>query len=179
MSKQVKQMQMDALAKDFAGVKDMVLLSSLGVDVLTENAMRLALRKKNIRLQMVKNSLARRVFTTAGLNFSEETWVGSTVVAWGGDSVKGLSREIETYLKNDKLKGRLRVKTAVAEGAFVPFEQALKMPTRLEAIGEIVGAMMNAGGAIAGCLTGAASQLASQIQTISEKAPEGEPAATA
>src|SRR5437870_1836897 len=110
MSKQVKQMQMDVLKREFQDVRDMVFLSSKGVDAITENTMRLTLRKKNIRLQMVKNSLMRRVFTGMGVTVPEDVWAGTTVVAWGGESVKHLSKSIETELGNPKLKDRLKVK---------------------------------------------------------------------
>jgi hypothetical protein len=45
MSKQVKQMQMDLLAKTFAGVRDMVVFSATVIDSTTENQIRLGLRK--------------------------------------------------------------------------------------------------------------------------------------
>src|SRR4051812_31491174 len=102
MSKQIKQMQMDVLAGQFKDVREMVLFSAQGLDAITENNMRLDPRKKNIRLQMVKNSLLRRVFGAMGLEMPEAAWAGPTIVAWGGDNIKGLSKEVETYVKNDK-----------------------------------------------------------------------------
>jgi hypothetical protein len=46
------------------------------------------------------------------------------------------------------------------------------MPTRLEAIGEVVGMILGPGSAIAGCLQGPGGQIASQIETKSkEEAP--------
>ena len=96
MSKQVKQMQMDVLAKTFRGVKDMVFLTAQGVDSITDNKIRLGLRKKNISLMMVKNSLLRRVFE-GKIDPGEVAYVGSTLIAWGGDSIKELSeRPIKT-----------------------------------------------------------------------------------
>jgi len=180
MSKQVKQMQMDVLAKTFREVKDMVLLSTTGIDSISDNKVRLGLRKKNITMMMVKNSLLRRVFTDLGVKPADETWAGPTVVAWGAESVKDLSREVEAaLLKDPKFKDKVKVKAAMAEGQPISFAQALKMPTRKEAIGEIVAALLGPAGSIAGCLTGPAAQVASQIQTISEKKPEGEPAPAA
>lgn len=169
MSKQVKQMQMDVLKNQFQDVRDLVFLSANGIDAISENTMRLTLRKKNIRLQMVKNSLMRRVLSDAGLNVPEDVWAGTTVVAWGGDSVKGLSKEIESQLKLDKIKDKLKVKTVIADGANTTFEMALKMPTRLEAIGEIVAMAMGPASQIAGCLVGPGGAVASQVATISEK----------
>src|SRR4029077_11746813 len=94
MSKVIKQMQMNSLKDSFKGVRDLVLLNVVGLGAIPENKMRLDLRKKGIRLQMVKNSLAKKVFGEMGLSFKSE-WTGSTTVAWGGPSVAELSKEIE------------------------------------------------------------------------------------
>ena len=180
MSKQVKQMQMDVLAQTFRGVRDMVLLSAQGVDSTTDNKVRLGLRKKKIALMMVKNSLLRRVFNDIGLNPGDALWEGPTLVAWGAESVKDLSRELDTaLLKDAKFKDKVKVKAALAEGQPVTFEQALTMPTRKEAIGEIVAALLGPAASIASALTGPAAQVASQIQQIGEKKPEGETAPAA
>jgi len=180
MSKQVKQMQMDVLARTFKGVRDMVFLSVQGVDATTENKVRLGLRKKNISLMMVKNSLLRRVFSAAGVNPGDGVWAGPTVVAWGAESIKDLSKELDAALVRDaRFKDKVKVKTALAEGQPVTFEQALAMPTRKEAIGDIVAALLGPASAIAAALTGPAAQVASQIQQVAEKKPEGEAAPAA
>ena len=101
MSKKIKQMQMDALAKTFDGVRDMVVMSVSGVDSLVDNKTRLDLLKKNVHLHMVKNSLPRRVFTEMGIDMGE-IWAGPTTIAWGGSSVAELSRAVEGELKNPK-----------------------------------------------------------------------------
>jgi large subunit ribosomal protein L10 len=170
MSKLVKQMQMDALKQTFSNVKNLVLLTQDKLDAVLENQIRLSLRKKNVRLHMVKNSLARRVFDELGVRL-KDVWTGNTVVAWGGgESVKELSREIEAVLKevgkkDPKIGEKLKVKTAVAEGEQVSFEQALTMPTRLEAIGEVVAMILGPGSALAACLQGPGAQIASQIES--------------
>jgi large subunit ribosomal protein L10 len=172
MSKQIKQMQMDALKKTFEGVRDLVLLTQSKVDAISENKMRLDLRKKNIRLHQVKNSLCRRVFNDLGIQVTSG-WEGPTVLAWGGDSLADLSKTIEAYLKkNDKLKDKLKPKCAVAEGQQVTYQQALTMPTRAEAIGTILGMILSPAAQIAGQIAGPAAQIAGQIQTISEKKPD-------
>jgi large subunit ribosomal protein L10 len=179
MSKKIKQLQMDALGKQFDGVRDLVLLTFSGVDCLTENKMRLELRKKNIRLSMVKNSLARQVFAKMGIKLGE-VWTGATTIAWGGTGIADLSRTLdETFKKNDKVKDKTKIKTAIAEGEEVPFAKALTMPTRHEAIGQLLAAILGPGASIASQLTGPASQVASQIKTISEKPAEAPAAPSA
>ncbi len=174
MSKAIKQMQLDVLKHTFNDVRDLVMVNLSGLDAITENKVRLNLRKKGIRLQMVKNSLARKVFGELGFKISDN-WGGPTTVAWGGNSLKELAKEVEK-LGKDHPKF-VKVKTAVADRTEVPFEQALKMPTRLEAIGDLVGMILGPGAAIASALVGPAGQVASQIQTISEKKEDAAPAA--
>ena len=168
MSKKIKQMEMEALRGSIQGVRDMVVLSTVGVESLADNQMRLALRKKKINLLMVKNTLARRVFKDMGLKV-ESVWQGPTVLAWGGDGVADLSKAIEGFMKKNP---KIKVKGAVAEGAELTFEQALKMPTRAEALGTLLSMILGPGAQIAGCIAGPAGQIAGQIKTLSDKKPE-------
>jgi large subunit ribosomal protein L10 len=187
MSKVIKQMEMDALRNTLQDVRDAVVLSVSGLSCQLEGSLRATLRKKNIRLRMVKNSLARRVLDEIGIHIDAESpvWVGPTSFAWGAPSIAELSRAIDDELKKSKnaaaYKDKVKVKTAVADGQLISFDLALKMPTRQEAIAQIIGAILGPGSAIAGCLTGPISQVASQIQKISEKtegaAAEAAPAA--
>jgi large subunit ribosomal protein L10 len=170
MSKVIKQMQMDALKQTFSGVKNFVFLSQSSLGAIAENQLRLSLRKKKVRLQLVKNSLARKVFDQMGLQL-KDVWTGNTVIAWGGgESIKDLSREIEAAFKEQtkkdpKFNERVTIKTALADGEQVTFAAALKMPTRLEAIGDVVRAMLAPGAALAGALAGPGGQVASQIES--------------
>src|SRR5207245_8949804 len=91
MSKQIKQMEMDALRQTFQDVRDMVFLSNSKLNCQIDTQLRAALRKKQIRLQVVKNSLCRRVFSEIGVHV-ENVWEGSTVVAWGGDRLADVSK---------------------------------------------------------------------------------------
>ena len=165
MSKVIKKMQMDSLEDAFKGVRDMVLLNVVGLGAIPENQIRLALRKKGIRLQMVKNSLARQVFGAMDLQI-KSAWEGSTTVAWGGTSVAELSKEIEGVVKKHEKK--MKVKTAVADGQEVPFAVALKMPTRGEALGRVAGLALAPASRIAAQIIGPASQVCGQIKGIKD-----------
>jgi large subunit ribosomal protein L10 len=168
MSKQVKNIEMDALRKRFEGVRDLVLLSVSGVSAQTDNQMRLGLRKKNIQLQVVKNSLARRVFDELGLKIAS-AWEQSTTVAWGAGSLAELSRELETIIKkNDKIK----VKTAVSEGQELTFKRALSMPTRAEAVGRIIGLAISPATRVVGLFLAPASRVVGQIRTLAKQEEE-------
>jgi ribosomal protein L10 len=64
------------------------------------------------------------------------------------------------------------VKGALADGQPVTFEQALKMPTRLEAIGRVVSLAMAPAARLVSQIKAPGANLASQIKSLSEKGEE-------
>ncbi len=183
MSKQVKQMQMDALKHTFGGVRDLVVLSINGLNAVADNHFRHTLRKKKIRLMQVKNSLARLTLNDLGISIDKDSpyWAGSTTFAFGAGSIAELSRGIEDELKNPKTlaqyKDKVKVKGAVADGLPVPFDRALKMPTRQEAIANVIAMALAPASRLLGQITGPAAAVASQIKQLGEKKEEEAPAA--
>ena len=174
MSKQIKQMEMDSLKHTFQEIRDMVVLSVSGLNATADNQLRLGLRKKNIRLQVVKNSLARRVFDELGMKTSDAYWTGPTTLAWGAGSLADLSKEIEGIAKkNDKA---IKVKGALSEGQAVTFKQALAMPTRAGAIGRVVMLALSPASRLAGQILGPASRVCGQVKSLKDKAEAGAPA---
>ena len=169
MSKLIKQLQMDDLKKTFADVRDMLLLNIVGLNATVETQVRLNLRKKGIRLQMVKNSLARRVLGELGLK-TETGWQDSTTLAWGGASIAELSKEIDGLMKSHAKA--IKVKSAVSDGQEISFEMALKMPTRMEAIGRVISLALAPASRLVGQILAPGAALASQIKTLSEKQEE-------
>src|SRR4051794_31271732 len=144
-------MEMSDIRRTFDGVRDMVVLTTNKLSAQGEYVFRAALRKKGVRVRQVKNSLARRVFRGMNLAIPDDSpyWQKQTMFAWGGDSIAGLSKEIDAELKNpknlalyrSKQEERITVKGAVADGSPVTFDQAKAMPTREELLGMIISAI--------------------------------------
>lgn len=184
MSKLVKKMEYAALEKTFHGVRDLVLLGPGKVDSALDASFRKTLREKKIRVLMVKNTLVRKIFEAQGIKL-DGVWAGPTLVCWGPESIKDLAVAVDDMLKEvvkkDPKTGaeKFKVKTAVADGQPVALDVAKKIPTRLEAVGEIVAALMGPASEIAGCLVGPAAELASQIASIADKKEDAVPAAPA
>jgi len=184
MSKVIKQMEMDDLRRTFTGVRDLAVLKTQRLTSQGEYTFRANMRKKGIRLRVVKNSLCRRVFHDLGLQVPDESdfWQQQTVLGWGTGGVAELTRTIDEELKNpknaglyrDKDKERVSRKGAIADGAQITWDQALKMPTLEELLAQIVGMIIGPGAQLAACLEGPGAQLASQLKQLSEKT-EGEP----
>ena len=180
MSKKVKEMELSSLQKTFKGVRDLVILEPVKLDSATDFELRRKLREKKIQVKMVKNSLVKKVFIENGVQ--ADTGSGPTLLVWGTESLKDLSTAVDGLMKelkkDPKAPDKLKVKTAVSEGQPLTMEQAKKVPTRKEAIGSLLAAIIGPGSAVAGCLVGPANQLAGILKAIEEKAPAA-PAAEA
>jgi ribosomal protein L10 len=183
MSKVIKQMEMDALKQEFSGVRDMVALST-NLTSAGDYTFRAMLRKKNIRLKLVKNSLAAKVFQEAGLSVPADSpfWNGPTTFAWGAASLGELSKAIDAELKSPKFaalyKDRVTIKGAIADGQPVAFDIALKMPTKAEAIARVVMLALAPASRLVGQITAPAANVSSQVKSIADKKSEDAPAAT-
>lgn len=171
MSKKIKELELDALRTTFQGVKDLVLLEPIKVDAGTEHEFRKKLRGNKVSVRLVKNSFARKILAENGVNV--EAWSGPTMICWGAESVKGLATSVDDAVKearkDPKAPEKFKVKAAVADGEAVSFETAKTMPTRLEAIGDVLGALLGPGSSIVAVITGPATELAGILKTIEEK----------
>ena len=186
MSKLIKQLEMESLRKTFQDVRDLVVLSITGLNSQTDHGLRSALRKKNIRLKVVKNSLTRRVFGELGIRVGDDSpyWLGPTTLAWGAGSIAELSRELDGELRQPKnaplYRDKVTIKGAVADGVPIPFERARRMPTRAEAIARVVTLALSPAARLVGQIRGPASRVVGQIRSKGkEEGKEGGGAATA
>lgn len=173
MSKAIKALELQALRQTFDGVKDMVVLEPIKVDSATEAEFRKKLRLQNIRVKLVKNSYAKKILGENGITLN--VWSSPSLVCWGGDSVKGLANAVDTAVKESKKDAKspdkYKYKTGVCEGTPMSIDVMKTVPTRLEAIGEVIAALTGPGASIVSALTSPGAELASILKAIEEKAP--------
>lgn len=179
MSKPVKQLVRDELIRRLRGVGSLAVVGFAGLDSVSTTRIRHRLRDKDIRLTVVRNSLARQAFRAVGLAAAVELLHGPCAIAHGADSVVTVVREL---LAIQQESPELAVKSAVLEGKVFrgdQIDELSKYPTRQEAISRAVGCVLAAGSNLSGCLLGPGSRLASILKTIQDRqAPEaGEQAA--
>jgi large subunit ribosomal protein L10 len=176
MSKKVKALELDALRKSVAGVKDFVLIQPEKVDSATDYEFRKVLRGKQVKVQLVKNTYAKKVFGENGVNLADGTWGGPTLVCWGGKNIKDLSNVVDDQIKaskkDPKAPDKFKVKTAVADGQAVTMAAAKLMPTREEAIADILACVLAPGADLVAALTGPATAIAGILKAIEEKKPD-------
>ncbi len=169
MSKAVKKMMLDDLRTKLDGRRDFLVLDLSRMDAISNNEMRLELAQKGITLLGVKNRLLQVLLRDAGLDELDGALAGPSTLAWGGEDIVGLSREMTDWAKKIE---ELEIKGGAVDGQGVDsagVADISKGPSRLELIGQLAGLVLSPGAQLAGALLGPGGKLAGQVEAISEK----------
>jgi large subunit ribosomal protein L10 len=179
MSKFVKELVTDHLKTRLQGVNDLFLISLVGVDAITDSNLRAELRRKNIEVEVVKNSLARRACEGTPLAPAFENTAGMLALVWGSNDVVSLAKEL-VRITGEKKYAKIEAKGGVVGGAAIgpkEIKAVSKWPSREEQLSILLGQILSPGAMLASQLTSVGGALASQIKQKGEG--EGEEAAAA
>lgn len=175
MSKAVKTLMIRDYKTKFEGVNDAVLVSLRGVGGIDTNKMRTALAKKNIKVTMVRNNLAKHAFKDTGLKGLESLLAGSSSIAYSTESVVDVARELITFAKKlEKLELRAAVLDGVVFEGKKGVEQLSKFPTRTEALGQTVTLILSPARKLMGQIKGPGGKVMSLVKTVQDKLEKGE-----
>ncbi len=173
MSKYVKEMMMGQLRTDLDGTQSVLILDLKGLDATSENQFRLDLRKKNIQVRSLKNTLARKVFTDMGLEGLSQFLSGPSVAIWGGEGIAELAKEVSDRV--NKLK-KPEIKGGAVEGTIIgpaQVEDITKLPSREALIARVAGLALAPVQRVVSLANAPASGLLGQLKAIAEKEGEG------
>jgi len=178
MSKYVKELMMDQLRSDLNGSRSLLILDLKGLDATAEHTFRRDLRKKSIRLRVLKNSLARRVFADLGMEGLGKFLEGPSAIAWGGEGVAELAKEISAQIKTLK---KPEIKGGAVDGVIVGPEQVAditKMPSREVLIGQVIGLLLGPARHVLSLVSSPGSTLVGQLESLVKRQQDetGEPA---
>jgi large subunit ribosomal protein L10 len=171
MSKYVKDLLTDEIGKRLDGVQDALLVNISGMTANDNSALRVALRKKNIRMTMVKNSLARRASEGSSLSAGFQRLEGSTAIVWGGEDIVGLAKEL-VKLTKEKNFSKFIPKGGVLDGSPLSaedVERVSKWPSRAEQLSMLLGQILSPGANLVSQLLSPGGALASQIEQKGEE----------
>ena len=180
MSKKVKSLIERDLKNRLGGVDGVGVINPRGINAIKNNQIRRKLREKGLRMTVVKNSLVRRATKDSKLNGFDKLLEGPSAVIYGQASASAIARLLLDEKKTDE---KIELRGVFFDGEVYIGEEGVKqvskMPTREEAIGLIVAAMLSPGKKLAGALKGPGSKLGAILKTIEDKAKEKEAAAPA
>ncbi|MHC4561910.1 MAG: 50S ribosomal protein L10 [Planctomycetota bacterium] len=170
MSKPVKELIRKQITGRLEGVTAVAVVDLTGVDANATNEIRSRLTEKDIRLSVVKNSLAKQAFKDVGLEAAIGLLVGPCALAWGADSIVSVVRELRDISKDIK---ELGLKGALLDGDVFDagrMEELANFPTREEAIAQALQAVLSPGASLASCLIAPGGAIAALLETIEEQA---------
>jgi len=170
MSKAVKGMLVDDLKGRLGGVGDVIVVSLGKLDAQKTTQLRQQLRKKRIHLQLVKNSLARRAMADTPLAPAFEQAAGMLAIAWGGEDVVDLAKELDRLSGVKDFEG-FECRGGALDGARLAaadVKRVAKWPTRAEQLSLLSGQISSLAGRLAGQIVAAGGVLAGQIKSRAE-----------
>lgn len=175
MSKKIKSLIEKELAARFEGVQSVAVINPRGIDANRNNTIRRKLREQGVRMTVVKNTLARRATGNSALKGFEALLDGPSAVIFGDASISKIARIL---VEEKKADDKLELRGVFFDGEVYigneGVEQVSKLPTREEAIANLLSALLGPGKKLAGALKGPGGQVAGVLKTIEEKAPQDE-----
>jgi large subunit ribosomal protein L10 len=175
MSKTVKNWMIRDYMDRLEGADDALLVSIRGMPSNTTNALRQDLAKKEIKISVVRNNLAKQAFKDSGLAGLIPLLEGPSAVAYGAESVVDVARE---FVERAKRLDSIELKGAVLDGQLFEgqagVEALSKYPTREEAQAKVVTLFLSPARNIVGAASAPASNIAGILKTIEEKLEKGE-----
>lgn len=178
MSKLIKNMLVDDLKTRLGGVGDLIVVSLGRLDAQKTTRLRQTLRKKKIQLQLVKNSLARMATAGTPLAPAFEQTEGMLAIAWGGEDVVDLAKELDRLAGVKDFEG-FECRGGALDGARLDagdVKKVAKWPTRSEQLSLLSGQISSLAGTLAGQILsaggGLASQIASRVEALEQSGGE-------
>jgi large subunit ribosomal protein L10 len=172
MSKYVKDLIVKDLRNRLQGVEDALLVDVIGMKNEKTVQLRQRLRAKNIRLMVVKNSLARRATEGTRLGSAFDRTEGTLALIWGGDDVVSLAKEIVKIAQLKEFEP-FQPKGGAIDGQPLDAEEVKavsKWPSRQEQLSILSGQILSPGAMLSSQLLGPGAKLASQIKKKGEEA---------
>lgn len=188
MSKPVKQAMMreyvSRLSVDANGGQDVMtdalLISIRGLKGIDNTKMRLGLAKKKIKVQVVRNALARKTIGDSTLKPLVDLLSGPSAMVFGGTSTVEVAREIVALMAQFPA---IELKGAVLDGTLFSGKDGVielsKFPTKDEAIAKVVTLVVSPGRKVMGAIKGPGAKIAGIIKAIEGKLEKGETIAKA
>ncbi len=156
------------LEAKFAGAKAAVLSDYCGLNVQEISDLRGMLRKADVELHVVKNTLARRAVESTHLKPLAEYVKGPTAIALTIDDAVGMAKVLADYARKEP---KLDIRAGIVEGRVLTAEQiaqVAELPSREVLLAQMLGAMQNPLSGLVGVLHGVLRQLLYALVAIKE-----------
>ena len=169
MSKPIKDMMTEIVRNRCDGFDSACVVNLSGLDAINTNIMRGELKKQNIHMHVVKNSIARRALAGGPLESLANSLDGPCALVYGDPAVTDIAKVLKKWADDHKT---IELGNGVIEGDpdLISVEDLSKMKGKTELLGEIGMLVSSPGRAIAGALRGPAGKIAGCLKARIEEA---------
>lgn len=155
---------------------DVLFVQPVGMDVMDSNAFRGKLAESNLRMQLLKNSLARQVLEARGFSDTDALFDGpAAAIVPTADDVDAAAisaSKVVAAWKKESGGDLPEVKGGLLEGELLDAQRAVdlrKLPSREEMLSLLVGQILGPGRTLAAQLEGPGGRLAGAIEAHADK----------
>lgn len=168
MSKPVKDLMTSEIRTQYEGIDSVCVIDISGLDAINTNLMRGELKKQNIRMQIVKNSIARRALAGSVLEPLAKSLSGPCALVYGEPAITDIAKELAKWAKDHKT---IKLKTGIMEGDpdLLDVKALSLMKGRTELVGEIGMLVSSPGSNLAAQLGGPAGKIAGCLKAMIEE----------
>jgi large subunit ribosomal protein L10 len=175
MSKPIKEMIVDDYKQRFDDLDGALIVDIRGMTANENNSLRLGLFKKQIRVTVIKNTLAKKAFAGTKLEALSDGLEGPTALAYGAESVIDVARELVEWAKKIK---QLTLKGAVLDGTYYGGAEGVKrlstFPTKEEAQAKVVQLVLSPASNLLRAATSPGSNILGIVKEIQERLEKGQ-----
>lgn len=168
MSKALRRKMVEELAGKFKGQKNLVLLGTQGLTANQTVELRSQLRESQVRMRVVKNSVAIHTFKQMGVDAFEKHLSGMSAVVYGPDPLV-IAKKLAAYREKHQ---KPEVRAALIEGR--PMNAAgmaalAKLPGREQLLGSFLGTLNGAAQKLLATLNEVPRSFLGTLKAYSEK----------
>jgi len=177
MSRFIKEKIVEQYQTRFAGVEDVAVIATQGVDVQRLTRLRRSLRAKGIRAMQVRNRLCGRALSATRLAPLNDLLRGPSTVVWGGESIVDLAKALK---EEARTLATMEIRGGVSDGLALTREQMealATLPSREELIGMAVGRAIGQASRVAALALAAGGRVAAQVREIEKNKKPADAAA--
>ncbi len=158
------------------GDADAALVVSIrGMGAIDTNKMRMDLARKDIHITVVQNSLAKRAIGDTPLAGLSKFLDGPSALAYGGESVVEVAREIVRWAKQVE---QFELKGAILDGELFEgkagVDRLSQFPTKDEAIAKVVTLVLAPAGKLVSAIKAPGGNVMGIVKAIESKLEKGE-----
>ena len=169
MSKELKQRMTAEYKSEFSQQDNFLVVGYSGKEANDLAAIRTELRRKNVRLKVIKNSLAKLALKEIHLEALENLIDGPTAICFGGADIVELAKTVNSFAKGAE---KIELRGGIYGGTFAGFKEISRIasiPPRDILYAQVAAALCSPLAGLAAAMNEILAKTARLLKALAEK----------